>query len=67
MSDLILMMSVSVDGYFEGPNEYRIYVHPVVVGQGRRRLFPPDATLHLRLTETRRFGNGVVLLRYRNA
>ena len=45
-------------------DEYRIYVHPVVVGRGRP-LFPPsDDKINLRLVETRTFGNGVVLLRY---
>jgi dihydrofolate reductase len=45
-------------------DEYRVYVHPVVVGGGTP-LFPPGAALDLRLAETRAFGNGVVLLRYR--
>jgi dihydrofolate reductase len=45
-------------------DEYRVYVHPVVVGGGTP-LFPPGTALDLRLTETRPFGNGVVLLRYR--
>jgi dihydrofolate reductase len=46
-------------------DEYRIYVHPVVIGRGKA-LFPPsDAKLSLRLAETRAFGNGVVLLHYR--
>jgi hypothetical protein len=35
----------------------------VVLGSGRR-LFADDAGLDLRLEETRRFGNGVVMLRY---
>jgi dihydrofolate reductase len=45
-------------------DEYRIYVHPIQIGEGRR-LFPPSKEkVLLRLAETRAFGNGVVLLRY---
>ncbi|GLP68097.1 deaminase [Streptomyces sp. TUS-ST3] len=45
-------------------DELRIYVHPVLVGQGKP-LFPPADTLtSLRLVESHTFGNGVVLLRY---
>jgi dihydrofolate reductase len=45
-------------------DEYRIYVHPVVIGKGKP-LFPvSDSRIHLQLAETRTFGNGVVLLRY---
>ncbi len=45
-------------------DEYRLYVHPVAIGRGRP-LFPPsDRRIPLRLIETARFGNGVVLLRY---
>jgi dihydrofolate reductase len=44
-------------------DEYRLYVHPVVIGRGRP-LFGPDARTTLRLAETRTFGSGVVLLRY---
>lgn len=45
-------------------DEYRIYVHPVVIGRGKP-LFPTwDSKISLQLAETRTFGNGVVLLRY---
>ena len=43
---------------------YRIYVHPVVVGGGTP-LFPGGLTNDLDLVQSRVFGNGVVLLRYR--
>ena len=45
-------------------DEYRIYVHPVLLGRGRLLFQPSDVTAYLRLAETRAFGNGVVLLRY---
>ena len=45
-------------------DEYRVYVHPVVIGRGRPMLRPSDARVLLRPVETRTFGNGVVLLRY---
>jgi len=45
-------------------DEYRIYVHPIRIGEGNR-LFPPSKEqVPLSLAETRTFGNGVVLLRY---
>jgi dihydrofolate reductase len=46
-------------------DEYRIYVHPALVGGGKR-LFPAgqDGLRMLRLAETRQFHNGVVLLHY---
>jgi dihydrofolate reductase len=45
-------------------DEFRVYVHPVVVGRGRR-LFTDGAPLtDLRLVGTRTFGNGVVLLHH---
>ena len=43
-------------------DEYHVYVMPVVIGGGRR-LFP-DNRIDLQLEEARRFGDGVVLLRY---
>ena len=45
-------------------DEYRLYVHPVVIGRGKPLFAASDARVNLRLAETRTFGNGVVLLRY---
>ncbi len=45
-------------------DEYRLYVHPVVLGRGRPLFQPSDTSTALQLAETRTFGNGVVLLRY---
>jgi dihydrofolate reductase len=45
-------------------DEYRLYVHPVVIGRGKPAFQPPDSRTRLRLEETRTFGSGVVLLRY---
>ena len=42
---------------------YRLVVHPVIVGGGTP-FFPPGVRLDLRLTETRRFANGAVLVAY---
>ena len=45
-------------------DEYHIYMQPVVLGGGHP-LFPPaDTPLSLKLVDTRRFRNGVVLLNY---
>ncbi|MER5265955.1 dihydrofolate reductase family protein [Actinosynnema sp. NPDC002837] len=46
-------------------DEYRVYVHPVLLGRGRPMFGPEDDKADLDLVETRAFGNGVVLLRYR--
>ena len=45
-------------------DEYRLYVHPVVLGEGRRLFRSADAPVELRLAQARTFTNGVVLLRY---
>jgi len=45
-------------------DEFRIYVHPVVIGRGKPLFQTSDAKINLRMAETRTFGNGVVLLRY---
>lgn len=45
-------------------DDFRILVHPVVLGQGRPLFEAPDVRVDLRLKGTRTFGNGVVLLHY---
>lgn len=45
-------------------DEMRIYVHPVLVGAGRRLFADGTPPLDLELRESRVFGNGVVLLHY---
>jgi dihydrofolate reductase len=48
-------------------DEYRLYVHPFLLGRGRPLFGPAETTSDLRLVETRTFGNGVVLLRHERA
>jgi dihydrofolate reductase len=45
-------------------DEYRLFVAPVVVGGGKP-LFPEDVRVALELLDERRFGSGMVYLRYR--
>ena len=45
-------------------DEYGPFVHPVVAGGGTAYLPPLNESIELRLIETRRFGSGVVYLRY---
>ena len=48
-------------------DEYRIYVHPVLVGRGRPLFEESDVMTGLHMAGTRTFGNGVVMLRYERA
>ena len=45
-------------------DEYRLYVHPVVIGRGKPLFQASDTRINLQLAETRTFTNGVVLLHY---
>jgi dihydrofolate reductase len=45
-------------------DEYHLFVAPIVVGSGKQSL-PNDVRVQLDLLEERRFGNGMVHLRYR--
>ena len=47
-------------------DEFRMLVSPIIVGGGTPYL-PLGVTVPLTLVEHRRFGNGVVFLRYRRA
>jgi dihydrofolate reductase len=44
-------------------DEYQLFVGPAIVGGGTP-LFPDDVRVDLELLDERRFGNGVVYLRY---
>ena len=48
-------------------DEYRLYVHPVVLGAGTRFFPALEQRADLELIETRTYGSGVVLLSYRTA
>ena len=45
-------------------DEFQLFVSPVVVGGGKQFL-PNDVRVKLELLDVRRFGTGVVYLRYR--
>ncbi|WGW14144.1 dihydrofolate reductase family protein [Saxibacter everestensis] len=47
-------------------DEYHLFLTPIVIGAGKRAL-PDGVRLELDLLELRRFGNGVIFLRYRTA
>lgn len=44
-------------------DEYRLWVHPVILGKGKR-LFQENTEATLKLTDTKVFSSGVVLLYY---
>jgi dihydrofolate reductase len=45
-------------------NEYRLFVHPVILGSGTPFFPALDDRIGLKLIDTRTFGSGVVYLRY---
>jgi dihydrofolate reductase len=45
-------------------DEYRLYVHPVLIGNGKRLFWPSEDRTDLTLVQTRTFSTGVVLLHY---
>jgi dihydrofolate reductase len=47
-------------------DEYRIFIHPAVLGSGTPFFPALDKPINLRLVETHRFGSGVVYLRYQH-
>ena len=48
-------------------DEYRLFVHPIILGAGTPFFTALDARVPLKLLETRTFGSGVVYLRYETA
>jgi dihydrofolate reductase len=45
-------------------DEYQLYIHPVMLGEGRPAFKASREKVNLRLVETHTFGSGVVFLRY---
>jgi len=48
-------------------DEYRLMVHPVVLGSGKRLFRDGTDTLKLKLLDTRTFSSGIVVLSYKPA
>jgi len=45
-------------------DEYRVYIHPIILGGGKPMFGPLDHRIDLRLIETHTFNSGIVLLKY---
>jgi dihydrofolate reductase len=45
-------------------DEYQIYIHPLLLGDGKPMFPATGKRINLRLAETRTFGSGVIFLRY---
>lgn len=68
-SDILVAGSAKLVGFLmehDLVDEYRLLVHPIVVGKGKR-LFPNRQTASLILTEAKTFDSGVTLLRFEPA
>jgi dihydrofolate reductase len=48
-------------------DEYRLYLHPVILGGGKPMFAPLQEKIAVELAETQQFGSGVILLCYRRA
>jgi dihydrofolate reductase len=65
--DMVILGSGSIVSQFASEgliDEYQVLVNPVVLGQGRTMFDGIKGRLNLKLTRTRRFGNGKVFLCY---
>jgi dihydrofolate reductase len=47
-------------------DEYQLYIHPVVLGEGSPAFKELRKPVNLRLVETHKFGSGVIYLRYQS-
>ncbi|GHH74284.1 riboflavin biosynthesis protein RibD [Kitasatospora indigofera] len=67
---LVLFGGSSLAGFLTGQgliDEYRVFVHPVVLGGGKPVFRSPQQRFGLTLTETRTFDSQVVLMRHERA
>ena len=65
-SDILVAGSAKLVGFLmenDLVDEYRLLVHPIVLGKGKR-LFPDRQTAPLKLTDAKSYDSGVMLLRY---